>query len=160
MRVVLRGDDGARQPFEFFEVHKVAEYRHGYDDAYCEPITTPEDQAAADEGEHVMEHVCDLASPLPLGHPLPPVIEGKLTGPVPGSLAIITSKYKSGLVVRVLEQSYVWSPGECRHKGGYRRYDWSVITDDHGYQVVVDDKDLLPIEPGLNVTLLSEQDLV
>ena len=38
-----------RQPFEFFKVSKVAEYRHGYDDAYCEPIDNNAEQDFADD---------------------------------------------------------------------------------------------------------------
>lgn len=97
-----------------------------------------------------MSHVCPKNA-WPTGHPLPPVDPAKIVGPAVGSLAILTSKYKPGRVVRVIENSYVWSPGECRHKGGYRRYDWSVIDDEHGYRVVVDDKDLLVIQPGMNL---------
>jgi hypothetical protein len=76
-----------------------------------------------------------------------------LRGPEKGALCIVTSKYKPGLVVRVLERSYVWSPGECSSHGGYRHYDWSVITDDHGYRVVVNDTDLLPITPGMTLEM-------
>lgn len=95
------------------------------------------------------EHACNWNSPWPTGHPLPPVIADKLQGPVPGTLCIITGKYKPGLVVRVTEQSYVWSPGECRSLGGFRHYDWSVVDSEHGYRVVMNDSDLLPIEPGM-----------
>ena len=56
-------------------------------------------------------------------------------------------------MVRVVQRSYVSSPGECRHNGGYRRYDWSVVTDEHGYRVVVNDSDLIPITPGMNVNM-------
>lgn len=100
-----------------------------------------------------MEHVCDFGRSWPVGHPLPPVREEKLTGPEVGQLCIITGKYHTGSVVRVIERSYVWSPGECRSNGGYRRYDWSVITDDHGYQVVMNDTDLLPITTGMTLSI-------
>jgi len=39
---------GNRDAFDFFEVHKVAEYRAGYDDGFCEPISSPDEQVAAD----------------------------------------------------------------------------------------------------------------
>lgn len=94
------------------------------------------------------EHVCGH---LGRGHPIPPEDSLRLRGPEVGALCIITSKYKPGRVVRVLERSYVWSPGECNALGGYRHYDWSVITDDHGYRVVVNDSDLLVIETGMTL---------
>lgn len=96
-------------------------------------------------------HVCNMNIAWPIGHPLPAVDPAKLTGPEVGALCVITGKYHRGIVVRVIENSYVWSPGECRHKGGYRRYDWSVVDDEHGYRVVMDDKDLLIIEPGMSL---------
>lgn len=100
-------------------------------------------------------HVCNLADPWPTGHPLPPIVEVLRQGPRPGTFMIYHNKYSTGgphagprqEVVKVLEDSYVWSPGECRHKGGYRRYNWSVIErgpDGYG-KVVVDDKDLTPL---------------
>jgi hypothetical protein len=51
------------------------------------------------------------------------------------------SKYYPGYVT-VIEDSYVWSPGECRHGGGYRRYDWSVIRTDDNKTMCVNDSDL------------------
>ncbi len=47
----------------------------------------------------------------------------------------------------MIERSYVWSPGECRSNGGYRRYDWSVIErgPDKYRAVVVNDTDLEPL---------------
>lgn len=99
------------------------------------------------------EHVCRLNDPWPTGHPLPEVYPDRLRGPEVGSLCVITSKYRPGLVVRVIERSYVWSPGECRSNGGFRHYDWSVVDSEHGYRVVMDDKDLTPIEPGMYIEL-------
>ena len=116
---------------------------------WVNPNQTPHPASVPDH----TRHVCDWGSAWPTGHPLPPEDPAKLTGPEVGALCIITSKYRTGLVVRVLHRSYVWSPGECRSKGGYRHYDWSVITDDHGYRVVMDDKDLLVVETGMTVTL-------
>ena len=99
------------------------------------------------------QHVCSMRDPWPNGHPLPQVNPDRLEGPEVGALCIINNKYKPGRVARVTAQSYVWSPGECRHAGGYRRYDWSVVTDDNGYTVVMDDKDLVIIKPGMQLTL-------
>lgn len=61
--------------------------------------------------------------------------------------------YRANSVVRVVEQSYVWSPGECRHKGGHRNYDWSVV-DFGDVRLVVNDSDLYPVEPGQRIDLL------
>jgi len=103
-------------------------------------------------------HACQLSDPWPTGHPLPEVIEAKLTGPDVGAevtyhrvrrwgtgLPVVWHEEVIDLPATVLERSYVWSPGECRHKGGYRRYDWTVIEvheTTRNYTVVVDDKDL------------------
>jgi hypothetical protein len=103
------------------------------------------------------KHVCQLADVWPTGHPLPPVDPDRLTGPEVGALCVITSKYNPGRVVRVLERSYVWSPGECRNNGGYRRYDWSLVTDEHGYRVVMNDKDLITIVPGMDVAVVESE---
>jgi hypothetical protein len=97
------------------------------------------------------EHVCDPTTPYGGGHPRPAEDPARLQGPEVGALCIITSKYHPGRVVRVINRSYVWSPGECRSNGGYRNYDWSVIDDEHGYRVVVNDTDLLVIDPGMNL---------
>lgn len=104
------------------------------------------------------KHVCNLSDPWPVGHPLPPVDEHRLVGPEPGTEVLYTRVRRWGqgypvvwheetevLPATVIERSYVWSPGECRHRGGYRRYDWSVIDvrePNRTYRVVVDDKDL------------------
>jgi len=101
------------------------------------------------------EHDCQWGSPWPTGHPLPPEDPEKLQGPEVGTLCVITGKYKTGRIVRIIERSYVWSPGECRSNGGYRHYNWSVVSDEHGYRVVMDDKDLLPIEPGMNLPAIN-----
>lgn len=39
----------ARDPFAFFEIHKVAEYGAGTSEGFCETIDTPSAQEAADE---------------------------------------------------------------------------------------------------------------
>lgn len=107
------------------------------------------------------EHVCRLNDPWPTGHPLPPEDPAKVQGPEVGDVVVYhhvsrTGRQVDGQIVwtEVVEdqnaiikaRSYVWSPGECRHKGGYRRYDWKVIRtfgDGRWYTVVVDDKDLI-----------------
>lgn len=99
------------------------------------------------------EHVCNMKSALPLGHPLPPEDPAKLRGP---ELGFAIYHHKSGAiisVVRVIERSYVWSPGECRSNGGHRHYDWSVIEEgpDKYRAVVVNDTDLSPIPKGMRV---------
>ena len=76
-----------------------------------------------------MNHVCPNNA-WPTGHPLPPIDPAKLTGPAVGSVVRYDEpRYPQWdrLLMRIKESSYVWSPGECRHGGGYRRYDWSVV---------------------------------
>lgn len=100
------------------------------------------------------EHTCNLRDVWPTGHPLPPVDPARLTGPEVGEFVLYNDKYRGEqVVVRVVERSYVWSPGECRSKGGYRHYDWSVIEEGPGkYRaVVVNDTDLSPIPDGSRV---------
>lgn len=109
------------------------------------------------------EHVCNMRNPWPVGHPLPPVDPAKLQGPEVGEMVtyhrvlhcgegdpVVWHKEVTDVPALVLERSYVWSPGECRHKGGYRRYDWSVITvydPERSYTVVVNDTDLKESAP-------------
>lgn len=114
----------------------------------------------------VSAHVCRLGDPWPTGHPLPPVDPAKLRGPEPGTFmlfqpapirnhlrnaetgeTVIQTIEQPPEVVRVVEQSYVWSPGECRHRGGHRLYDSSVVERGPGgyRRVVVNDKDLSPL---------------
>lgn len=115
-----------------------------------------------------MSHVCDLSRPWPIGHPLPPEDPAKLQGPEVGDRVTYVrvrrwTTHDDGVQVKheqtmwlpavIKARSYVWSPGECRSGGGYRRYDWKVIdveeppSVDHPYgrtyTVVVDDKDLI-----------------
>jgi hypothetical protein len=110
------------------------------------------------------EHICNMSDPWPTGHPLPAEDPARLQGPEVGSHPVYkhvsrTGKSVDGVIVweekveyqptTVLHRSYVWSPGECRHKGGYRRYDWTVIStvgEGRAYTVVVDDKDLIEVE--------------
>jgi len=122
----------------------------------------------------VSEHACNWRSAWPTGHQLPPEDPAKLTGPEVGQYMMYapkssTTRWKDGVqtrdpdpepvVVRVIHRSYVWSPGECRHKGGYRRYDWSVIEKgpDKYRAVVVNDSDLYPVDPAVRriVTVYS-----
>lgn len=94
------------------------------------------------------EHVCNMRDVWPTGHPLPPEDTAKLEGPEVGQFCYYERK-RGGerVVVRVIERSYVWSPGECRAKGGYRHYDWKVIEEgpDKYRAVVVNDENLIPI---------------
>lgn len=110
-----------------------------------------------------MTHAGHLQGAWPTGCPLPPEDPAKLTGPLVGEIVLLRGKsfgftWVDGerqplrttpdRFVRVVARSYVWSPNECRHNGGYRRYDWTVVDDEHGYRVVVDDTDLITIKPG------------
>lgn len=93
------------------------------------------------------EHVCNWNSAWPIGHPLPPEDPDKLQGPEIGEPGVLYwNRYKQIYQpAKIIARSYVWSPGECRHQGGYRHYDWSVIETFDGerwYRVVVDDADL------------------
>src|ERR1035437_7999688 len=96
------------------------------------------------------EHVCPRNA-WPTGHPLPPEDPAKLRGPKVGEFVIYHDKYLTeDVVVRVIAQSYVWSPGECRANGGFRHYDWTVIErgPDKYRSVVVDDVLLSPLPEG------------
>jgi len=91
-----------------------------------------------------MSHVCNFRSAWPIGHPLPEVNPDRLQGPEVGEIV----SYKNGeRIVEVLERSYVWSPGECRHKGGNRLYNAKVVRDINqpSWRVVVNDSDLSPV---------------
>lgn len=113
------------------------------------------------------DHTCRLNDVWPTGHPLPAEDPARLQGPEVGDAvtylrtrrwatfdgengARVDHEQTAYLPAVVLERSYVWSPGECRHNGGYRQYGSKVIrvTDilDGGrqYTVVVQDADLTP----------------
>jgi hypothetical protein len=100
------------------------------------------------------EHVCRFTGG-GYDHPLPPERPERLTGPEVGAIVRYQSeRYPKwdGLLMRVKERSYVWSPGECSSHGGFRHYDWKVVEwpvlsrDGHVVfkTMVVDDKDLEP----------------
>lgn len=93
------------------------------------------------------EHRCRLSDPWPTGHPIPPENQAMLQGPEVGEYMLYTVKDRDPIVVKVIERSYVWSPGECRSNGGCRHYDWSVIEEGpDGYRaVVVNDSSLSPL---------------
>ena len=98
------------------------------------------------------EHICPKNA-WPTGHPLPPVDPAKLTGPEAGSMVTYHNHFtRQDQPAEVLERSYVWSPGECWHNGGYRRYDWTVIKTFDGawYTVVVNDSDLVWNTPAID----------
>ena len=73
----------------------------------------------------------------------------KLQGPEIGSLCLTLKHWNFmpvGTVVRVIERSYVWAPGQ---PGAYREYDWSVIEyNARGSRVVVNDYELAPLAVG------------
>ena len=113
-----------------------------------------------------MSHAC--APHTRFSHPLPPEDPDKLQGPEVGEFVMYQpdplTKWTNGpegrvkvveerpaVVVRVIKRSYVWSPGECSSRGGYRHYDWSVIEEgpDEFRAVVVNDDKLspLPVDP-------------
>jgi hypothetical protein len=111
------------------------------------------------------EHQCDWKSAWPTGHPLPPEDPAKLQGPEVGAVMVLPGKsygvqhHTDGReptplpkppdrTVRITARSYVWSPGECRSRGGHRNYGWSVIEDvnDPSYHVVVNDTDLVEVQ--------------
>lgn len=102
-----------------------------------------------------MSHVCSFNDAWPTGHPLPPEDPDRLEGPEVGTFWLYTSPYREDgtVVVRILARSYVWSPGECRQKGGYRHYDWSVVEEGPGgyRKVVVNDEHLSPLPEGSRV---------
>lgn len=104
------------------------------------------------------DHACDLSSPWPVGHPIPAEDPAKVGGPEVGALCVVTTKYRPGRVVRVLERSYVWSPGECRSGGGNRLYHMAVITDEHGYRVVVDHSALVELRPGMDIQSIDMEE--
>ena len=109
-----------------------------------------------------MSHAGHMQGAWPTGCPLPPEDPAKLQGPPVGARVNYRRVRRTGEVIadgslvwthevmdlpaEVIAQSYVWSPGECRHGGGYRRYDWTVIKvfepEGRTYRVVVDDTDL------------------
>jgi hypothetical protein len=86
--------------------------------------------------------------------PIPPERPDKLQGPEVGALVLYRhERYQPDpIVVRVVERSYVWAPGDRSYGGGSRRYDLKVIDRGAKGRIVVDDKDLTAIEPGVMAT--------
>jgi hypothetical protein len=80
--------------------------------------------------------------------PIPPENPARLQGPEVGAECVYTRKGTSGRVT-VTERSYVWAPGDPSYHGGARRYDWKVVRFGTGKSLVVDDKDLTPVEAGV-----------
>jgi hypothetical protein len=105
--------------------------------------------AGSEKAKAAVEHRCNWNDAWPTGHPLPPEDPEKLQGPEVGTYMLYHPKYGDAapVVVRVIQRSYVWSPGECRSYGGHRHYDWSVIEEGpDGYRsIVVNDEDLSPL---------------
>lgn len=78
-------------------------------------------------------------------YPIPPENPDRLQGPEVGTLCLYQGRNDpSPIVVRVVERSYVWAPGE---RTGSRRYDLKVIArgPDGARRLLVDDKDLVPL---------------
>src|SRR5512143_570933 len=79
--------------------------------------------------------------------PIPPERPERLQGPEVGTLCLYSSRYQIvPMVVRVVERSYVWAPGDPAYHGGSRRYDWKVIDRGPKGKLCVDDKDLVEID--------------
>jgi hypothetical protein len=101
-----------------------------------------------------MSNYCSI-HPCPAG--IPPEDPERLQGPEVGQLVWYEGygKYIPAQVCRVVERSYVWGPGDHNFRNadgtfGMRRYDWKVV--DFGKsRLVVDDKDLTIIEPGMKM---------
>ena len=78
--------------------------------------------------------------------PIPPERPERLQGPEKGTLCEYQGRYQpERVVVRVVERSYVWAPGDPGYGGGSRRYDWKVVELPTGKQLCVDDSDLSPL---------------
>lgn len=79
-------------------------------------------------------------------NPIPPERPEKLQGPEIGTRWLYQGRHDpEPMIVRVVERSYVWAPGDPSYHGGARRYDWKVIDRGAKGRLVVDDKDLRPI---------------
>lgn len=91
-------------------------------------------------------------------YPIPPEAPGRLQGPEVGTLCRLTSRYPrfDGLIVRVLQRSYVWAPGDPAYHGGMRRYDWKVIEYGRGHTLCVDDVQLIPLTTGQRFAVAPE----
>lgn len=78
---------------------------------------------------------------------IPPENPERLQGPELGALCLYRKeRYQPDpMVVRVVERSYVWSPGD---RSQSRRYDLKVIDRGPRGRLLVDDADLTPIELG------------
>lgn len=102
----------------------------------------PDTQRCGERHERYLH--CLICNPPPAERP------ERLQGPEIDTLVRVTSRYDwlNGRVARILERSYVWAPGDPSYHGGARRYDWKVIQYGEGKTLVVDDKDLTPIEVG------------
>lgn len=79
---------------------------------------------------------------------MPPENPDRLQGPEVGTLCLYRYKDEPPMVVRVLERSYVWAPGE---RSGSRRYDLKVIAKGPNgtRHALVDDAALTPYDGPL-----------
>lgn len=85
-------------------------------------------------------------------YPIPPERPERLQGPEVGALCLYQGRNDpSPVVVRVLERSYVWAPGE---RTGTRRYDLKVIArgPNGTRHLLVDDKNLTPLVEGMTLS--------
>lgn len=73
----------------------------------------------------------------------------RLQGPEVGALCRYVPRSGVQEIVRVVERSYVWAPGDASYGGGSRRYDWKVIERQTKGRLCVDDKDLAPVEVAI-----------
>jgi hypothetical protein len=78
-------------------------------------------------------------------YPIPPENPDRLQGPEVGTLCLYQGRSDpSPVIVRVVERSYVWSPGD---RSQSRRYDLKVIArgPNRTRTMLVDDKDLVAL---------------
>lgn len=116
-----------------------------------EPCRAGFDHCLTMREEETRKHPCTAAARECIHLPIPPERPEKLQGPEVGTLCLYQSKYQpEPMVVRVLERSYVWAPGDRSYGGGSRRYDWKVIArGPNGTRTLcVDDNDLSPLAEG------------
>lgn len=112
--------------------------------ATLEPCKAGFDGCAESRARDVAKHPRTPRLALCPHYPIPPENPDRLQGPETGSLCLYGYKDEPPIVVRVLERSYVWAPGE---RSGSRRYDLKVIAKGPNgtRRVVVDDRDLVAL---------------
>jgi hypothetical protein len=111
-----------------------------------EPCKAGFDGCDAMRAEAVRKHPRTPRLALCNHYPIPPENPDRLQGPEVGSLCLYSDRFQPApMVVRVLERSYVWAPGE---RSQSRRYDLKVIArgPNGTRHVLVDDKYLSPYD--------------